>query len=100
MHFQRKMAQNDFKLAWRKLVKNKGFTLLNIIGLTLGFTGFIFSYQYINRESSYDKWNSLQLFWWSFLISIFCIFMLILFSISFQSIKVAKTNPVDSLREE
>ncbi|WP_293946408.1 MULTISPECIES: ABC transporter permease [unclassified Sphingobacterium] len=51
------MAQNDFKLAWRKLLKNKGFTFLNIIGLTLGFTGFILSYQYINRETSFDKWN-------------------------------------------
>lgn len=51
------MAKNDFKLAWRKLLRNKGFTILNIIGLTLGFTGFILSYQYINRETSYDKWN-------------------------------------------
>ena len=51
------MAQNDFKLAWRKLLKNKWFTILNIIGLTLGFTGFILSYQYINRETSFDKWN-------------------------------------------
>ncbi|WP_293939597.1 FtsX-like permease family protein [Sphingobacterium sp. UBA5996] len=51
------MAQNDFKLAWRKLLKNKGFTFLNIIGLPLGFTGFILSYQYINRETSYDTWN-------------------------------------------
>src|SRR5690606_5570305 len=24
---------------------------------TLGFTGFILSYQYINRETSYDRWN-------------------------------------------
>ncbi|ULT27431.1 hypothetical protein KUH03_12165 [Sphingobacterium sp. E70] len=23
----------------------------------LGFTGFILSYQYINRETSFDKWN-------------------------------------------
>jgi len=53
------MAKNDFKLAWRKLLKNKGFTFLNILGLTLGFTGFILSYQYINRETSYYKWNSL-----------------------------------------
>ena len=51
------MAKNDFKLAWRKLLKNKGFTFLNIVGLTLGFTGFILSYQYINRETSYDKWT-------------------------------------------
>jgi len=51
------MAKNDLNIAWRKLLKNKGFTCLNIIGLTLGFTGFILSYQYINREGSYDKWN-------------------------------------------
>lgn len=51
------MTGNDFKLAWRKLVKNKSFTILNSIGLTLGFTGFILSYQYINRETSFDKWN-------------------------------------------
>ena len=52
-----------------------------------------------------DKWLSnfayhVNIQWWSFLIPIFCIFILILISISFQSLKVARTNPVDSLRDE
>src|SRR5690606_12615691 len=51
------MKKNDWKIAWRNLWKNKVFSLMNIVGLTLGFTGFILSYQYINRETSYDKWN-------------------------------------------
>lgn len=51
------MKNNDWKIAWRNLRKNGVFSLLNILGLTLGFTGFILSYQYINRETSYDRWN-------------------------------------------
>src|SRR5690606_27049323 len=43
---------------WRNLQKNKLFTFLNILGLALGFAGFILSYQYINRETGYDKWNA------------------------------------------
>ncbi|UIR55125.1 FtsX-like permease family protein [Sphingobacterium sp. SRCM116780] len=52
------MFQTDIKIAWRSLWKNKIFSLLNILGLMLGFSGFILSYQYINRETSYDKWNA------------------------------------------
>lgn len=51
------MILNELKIAWRSLLKNKFFSLLNVFGLMLGFTGFILSYQYINRETSYDKWN-------------------------------------------
>lgn len=51
------MAKNFFRLFWRNLKKNKLFSFLNILGLALGFAGFILSYQYINRETSYDKWN-------------------------------------------
>ncbi len=49
--------QNPLKLLWRKTIKNKLFTVLNLLGLTLGFSGFVLSYQYINRETSYDSWN-------------------------------------------
>lgn len=41
----------------RNLRKNSLFASLNIIGLALGFAGFILAYQYINRETSYDRWN-------------------------------------------
>ncbi|MFZ4262606.1 FtsX-like permease family protein [Sphingobacterium sp. HJSM2_6] len=49
--------QNPLKLLWRKTIKEKLFTVLNLLGLTLGFSGFILSYQYIIRENSYDSWN-------------------------------------------
>ncbi|MFD1768440.1 ABC transporter permease [Sphingobacterium suaedae] len=48
---------NFLKLFWRNLWKNKTYSSLNILGLALGFVGFILSYQYINRETSYDTWN-------------------------------------------
>lgn len=51
------MILKEIKISWRSLLKNKTFSLLNIFGLMLGFSGFILAYQYINRETSYDKWN-------------------------------------------
>lgn len=32
------MYKNYFKIAWRNLVKNKGYSLINIVGLTTGMT--------------------------------------------------------------
>ncbi len=51
------MNLNNLKIAWRNVLRSKLFTTLNIVGLALGFAGFILSYQYINRETSYDAWN-------------------------------------------
>src|SRR5690606_29832726 len=51
------MWQNDFKTAWRSAFRAKLFTTLNILGLSLGFAGFILAYLYINRETRYDRWN-------------------------------------------
>ncbi|WP_188504654.1 ABC transporter permease [Parapedobacter pyrenivorans] len=48
---------NNLKIAWRNVLRSKLFTLLNILGLALGFAGFILAYLYINRETSYDRWN-------------------------------------------
>ena len=52
------MIKNFFSLFLRNIKKNKLFAFLNMLGLALGFAGFILSYLYINRETSYDKWNS------------------------------------------
>ena len=51
------MIRNYFKIAWRNAFRSKLFTALNILGLSLGFAGFILAYLYINRETSYDRWN-------------------------------------------
>ena len=32
------MIRNYFKIAWRSLLKDKQFTLLNVLGLTAGLT--------------------------------------------------------------
>lgn len=48
---------NNIKIAWRTILRSKLYTAFNILGLSLGFAGFILSYLYINRETSYDTWN-------------------------------------------
>lgn len=48
---------NNLKIAWRNILRSKLFTAFNILGLALGFAGFILAYLYINRETSYDRWN-------------------------------------------
>jgi putative ABC transport system permease protein len=75
---------------------NKPFFKLFLIGIGIALP---IAYFLMNRWLSNFAYH-IQLSWWSFLIPIFCIFILILVSISFQSIKVAKTNPIDSLRDE
>lgn len=52
------MNINHLKIALRAAGKSKLFTFLNIFGLAIGFAGFILAYAYINRERSYDAWNS------------------------------------------
>ncbi|TCK84709.1 ABC transporter permease [Albibacterium bauzanense] len=47
----------NFKIAWRFLLRTKVFTIVNIIGLALGFAGFVLASLYINHEQSYDSWN-------------------------------------------
>ena len=51
------MNTNNLKIAWRAAWKSKLFTVLNVLGLAIGFAGFILAYAYINRENSYDAWN-------------------------------------------
>lgn len=45
------------KIIWRNVLRSKLFTALNILGLAMGFAGFILAHLYINRETSYDSWN-------------------------------------------
>ena len=51
------MFKLNLKIALRNLWKNKGFTTLNILGLSVGLTGFIIILLYANHERSYDTWN-------------------------------------------
>ena len=52
------MVHNYLKQAWRNIVKNKTWSLLNIIGLSAGLTCFTFIAIWVTDELSYDKFNS------------------------------------------
>lgn len=51
------MFRLNLKIALRNLWKHKGYTLLNIFGLSVGLTGFIMILLFANHEKSYDSWN-------------------------------------------
>ncbi len=51
------MFINYFKTAWRNLIKNKGFTALNGLGLTLGIATCLLIVFYVFDELSYDRYN-------------------------------------------
>jgi putative ABC transport system permease protein len=52
------MIINYLRLAYRQLSKTRGFTLLNILGLTLGLTTFLLIILYVADEWSYDRFNT------------------------------------------
>ncbi|MGZ8541226.1 MAG: ABC transporter permease, partial [Chitinophagaceae bacterium] len=51
------MIKNYLKIAWRNLVRNKTFSLINIIGLAIGLACFIMIALYVADELSYDRYN-------------------------------------------
>ncbi len=51
------MFKLNLKIALRTLWKSKGYTLLNIFGLSIGLAGFIMILLFANHENSFDTWN-------------------------------------------
>ncbi len=51
------MLRNYFKIAWRNLHKNKMFSLINILGLTIGITCSCLLYLFINHELTQDGFH-------------------------------------------
>ncbi|RTL58784.1 MAG: FtsX-like permease family protein [Sphingobacteriales bacterium] len=51
------MLKNYLKIAWRNLLKNKTFSLINIIGLASGLACFILIALYVADELSYDRYH-------------------------------------------
>ena len=51
------MFRNNLKIAWRNLVKDRQFTLLNILGLSAGLTCALLIWLWVNDEMSFDKFN-------------------------------------------
>lgn len=51
------MFKNYFKVAIRNLLKHKGFSFINILGLSVGLTCCLLIGLYISEELSYDKFH-------------------------------------------
>ncbi|GAB3316625.1 ABC transporter permease [Larkinella ripae] len=49
------MLQNYFKIAWRNLTSNRSYTLLNILGLSVGMAGGLLLFLFIRYHLSTDR---------------------------------------------
>ena len=52
------MFKNYFKIAWRNLFRNKGFSLTNLLGLTIGMTCTILIFLWVKDELGYDRFHA------------------------------------------
>jgi putative ABC transport system permease protein len=52
------MIRNYIKTAYRSLLKNKGFTILNVLGLSVGLATCLLIVFYVVDELSYDRYNT------------------------------------------
>ncbi len=52
------MLKNYFKIALRNLIKRTGYTVINLLGLTLGLSASILLILYLQHELTFDRFNS------------------------------------------
>ena len=52
------MLKSMFTVAWRNAIRNKQFTLLNILGLSIGITATLIIGLFVKREMSYDNFHA------------------------------------------
>src|SRR5438552_13585584 len=52
------MIKNFFKVAFRNLVRNKSFSIINISGLAIGMASAVFIFLWIQNEVSYDRFHA------------------------------------------
>lgn len=49
------MLKHYFKISWRNILSSKGFSFINIFGLSTGLTAFVLIMLYVVDEMSYDQ---------------------------------------------
>ena len=52
------MLKNYLKIGFRNLIKNKVFTTINIVGLSIGISGCLLIFCYVNFELRYDQFHT------------------------------------------
>ena len=51
------MIKNMFKIAFRHITKNAGYSFINVLGFTLGISSALFLVIYVSDELSYDRYH-------------------------------------------
>jgi putative ABC transport system permease protein len=52
------MIKNYIKIAFRNLLRHKGFSSINVIGLAVGMAAFLLIFMYVTFELSYDSFHA------------------------------------------
>ena len=52
------MYKNYLKIAWRNLLKNPGYSGINILGLAVGISCFLLISMFVKNEFSYDRFHT------------------------------------------
>ncbi|MFY0600191.1 MAG: ABC transporter permease [Cyclobacteriaceae bacterium] len=52
------MFKNNFKIAYRSLIKSRGYTAINVLGLAIGIAFSCLLYSYVSHELSYDSFHT------------------------------------------
>jgi putative ABC transport system permease protein len=89
------MLKNYFKTAWRRLLRGKSFSIINILGLSIGMAGTILILLWLQNYS-----YRIDIGWGIFLAARLFAIVIALATASFQAIRSAVANPMKSLRTE
>ena len=54
------MIKNYFKTAWRNIIRNKAFSIINIFGLSIGISAALVIFLIVHYEFSFDKFEKDQ----------------------------------------
>lgn len=97
------MFRNYFKTTFRNLWKNKGYSFLNIFGLAIGIACAALIFLWV--EDELNCWLQgyeyrITISWSIFLFAGLLALFIALLTVSFQAIRAAVANPVESLRSE
>lgn len=52
------MIKNYFKIAWRNILRHKGYSGINILGLAIGIAACLLILQYVSFELSYENFHT------------------------------------------
>lgn len=52
------MIKNYLKIAWRNLIRQKSFSLINVLGLSLGLACCLILLSFVKQEKSYDRFHA------------------------------------------